>query len=77
VICLAIKDHVQCEQLVTANRWGDVCRPTDTAGMTKKPEPPKLLSWSIYEVTKKAIWLPDSSALAAGQVKRQVTPAGA
>jgi len=35
--------------------------------MAEKPEPPKLQTWSIYKVAKKAIWLgtveaPDSQA---------------
>jgi hypothetical protein len=39
----------------------------DTAGMPRKPEPPKATSWSIYKVAAKAIWLgtieaPDKAA---------------
>jgi hypothetical protein len=26
-------------------------------GMAKKPDPPKLASWDVYKIAKKAIWL--------------------
>jgi hypothetical protein len=25
--------------------------------MAKKPEPPKTISWNVYKIAKKAIWL--------------------
>jgi hypothetical protein len=41
--------------------------PADIAGMAKKPEPPKPMSWDVYKIAKKAVWLgtieaPDKSA---------------
>jgi hypothetical protein len=34
-------------------------RRADTAGMAKKPEPPKLILWTIYKVAAKAVrWVP-------------------
>jgi hypothetical protein len=32
-------------------------RLANTAGMPRKPEPPKSTSWNVYKVAAKAIWL--------------------
>jgi hypothetical protein len=29
----------------------------DTAGMARKPEPPKPIAWGIYKIAAKAVWL--------------------
>ena len=29
----------------------------DTAGMSRKPEPPPSSTWDVYKVAKKAVWL--------------------
>ena len=34
----------------------------DTAGMAKKPEPPKLLRWNLYKIASKAVWLGEIEA---------------
>jgi hypothetical protein len=39
----------------------------DTAGTTKKPEPPKPIRWNVYKLASKAVWLgaieaPDEAA---------------
>jgi hypothetical protein len=31
--------------------------PPDTAGMAKKPEPPKPMRWGIYKIASNAAWL--------------------
>jgi hypothetical protein len=36
--------------------------PADTAGMAKKSEPPKPVTWNIYKFASKAVWLPTVEA---------------
>jgi hypothetical protein len=31
--------------------------PPDTAGMAKKPEPPKPIVWNVYKFASKAVWM--------------------
>jgi hypothetical protein len=34
----------------------------DTAGMAKKPEPPKPIRWNVYKFASKAVWLGEVEA---------------
>ena len=34
-----------------------ISSPVQTAGMAKKPEPPKPTVWNIYKLASKAVWL--------------------
>jgi hypothetical protein len=34
----------------------------DSGGRAKKPEPPKLINWTVYKIANKRVWLGDIEA---------------